>query len=253
MPIRTLRFRFVLPGGELAWSDLLAKRRVVILAEAGSGKSVEMEGQARLLAEAGRLAFCATVEDMGADGLECSLSVADRAKLAIWRTSNEPAWFFIDAVDEAKQIGMRLAKAIRRLGEGIAGADIRAHIVLSGRITDWEFRRDLACLKDGLAIPNDLVLPPPPTANEALISTIRHDRREGHAPTVEQPLIVLMAPLDPERVRLFAAAKGAKHVDAFWRRLRLPISGALQGGLWTWTGSYSPGKTTAASALWLRC
>ena len=197
-PDPDLRFRFILPGRELAWSNLLAMRRVVILAEAGSGKSVEMEEQARLQAEAGRLVFCATVEDVGNDGLECSLSVPDRAKLATWRTSNEPAWFFIDAVDEAKQIGMRLGKAIRRLGDGIAGAEEAAHIVLFGRITDWEFRRDLACLKDGLAIPNDLVLPPPPTANEALISTIRHERREWLAPTVEQPLIVLMAPLDPD-------------------------------------------------------
>lgn len=38
----------------LTWSDILKKRRVVILAEAGSGKSKELEAQARQLAKAGR-------------------------------------------------------------------------------------------------------------------------------------------------------------------------------------------------------
>ena len=127
---------------------------------------------------------------------------------------------------------MRLEKAIRRLADGIAAEERRAHIVLSGRITDWEFRRDLACLKEGLAVPSDLILPPPPTANEALISNIRRERREEQSPTVEQPLVLLMVSLDPERVRVFAAAKGAPNLDAFlaeieaanlWRFARRPL------------------------------
>ena len=137
----------------LGWDDLLAKRRVVLLAEAGSGKTVEMAEQARLQTEAGRFAFYATVEDVGQDGLESALRAADRARLAAWRTSNEAAWFFIDSVDEAKLSGVRLEKAVRRLGDGIVGAERRAHIVLSGRLTDWEFRRDLERLKDRASYP----------------------------------------------------------------------------------------------------
>ena len=192
-----LRSRLGRSEGLLGWEDLLAKRRVVVLAEAGSGKTAEMAEQARLQTEAGRFAFYATVEDVGQDGLASALHAADRARLATWRTSNEAAWFFIDSVDEAKLIGVRLEKAVRRLGDGIVGAERRAHIVLSGRLTDWEFRRDLKRLKDGLPILNDPVLPPPPTPDEVLISTFRHERRKEEAPTVEEPLVVLMASLDP--------------------------------------------------------
>ena len=90
--------RWGLPDGKLGWDQLLARRRVVILAEAGSGKSVEMTEQSRLQNMAGRFSFYATVEDVGADGLEDALSIPDRTQLAAWRTSNEPGWFFIDSV-----------------------------------------------------------------------------------------------------------------------------------------------------------
>ncbi len=231
-PDADLRFRIGFPRGELTWADLLARLRVVLLAEAGSGKTDEMVEQARLLTAAGRFAFYATVEDVGQDGLENALDTPNRARLAAWRASHKEAWILIDTVDEAKQIGLRLEKSIRGLAEGIAGAERSAHVVLSGRITDWEFRRDLACLKDRLAVPNDLVLPPPLTPSEVLISTIRHQRWEGQAQTAEQPLVVLMAPLDPERVQLFATAKGARNLDALlaeieaanlWRFAQRPL------------------------------
>ena len=77
-PDPDLGSRFRLPGRELAWADLLAKLRVVLLAEAGSGKTVEMVEQARLQAKAGRFAFYATAEDVGQDGLEGALRGGSR-------------------------------------------------------------------------------------------------------------------------------------------------------------------------------
>jgi len=38
-------------GGELTWEDLMKKCRIIIRAEAGSGKSTEMKEQARLARE----------------------------------------------------------------------------------------------------------------------------------------------------------------------------------------------------------
>src|SRR5579863_9577081 len=73
--------------GGIGWEELLEKRRVVILAEAGSGKSTEMTERARLTAKAGRYAFHATVRDVGSDGLEGALSVAGRKDLATWKAS----------------------------------------------------------------------------------------------------------------------------------------------------------------------
>ena len=207
--------RFGASDDLLRWETISARRRVVILAEAGSGKTVEMREQARLRTEAGQFAFYATVEDVGRDGLDSALGHADRARLVSWRGSDDSAWFFVDSVDEAKLSGIRLERAIRRMADGIAGGDRRAHVILSGRLTDWEFRRDFGRFNEGLPVPKDHVFPPPPTAEQVLISTLRRERPNPPAATAEHPLVVLMAPMDPDRVRLFAAAKGAPDLDVF--------------------------------------
>jgi len=227
------RLYFGLSDGALGWDDLLAKRRVVVLAEAGSGKTEETAEQARLQTKAGRVAFHATVEDVGQDGLDGALRASDRERLAAWRAaSSAEGWFFIDSVDEAKLNNVRLEKALRRVADGIVGVESKAHIVLSSRLTDWESKRDLKRMKEWLPIPDDPVQPLPPTPDEVLISTLRHEGRNDRALTVEEPLVVLMAPLDAQRVRLFAAAKGVLNVDAFmaqiddatlWRFARRPL------------------------------
>src|SRR5260370_1361022 len=69
-PDPELRRAMGLVDGGLGWEELLSKRRVVILAEAGSGKSTEMKERARLLEADGRRAFHASLEDVGTDGLK---------------------------------------------------------------------------------------------------------------------------------------------------------------------------------------
>jgi hypothetical protein len=147
-PDPRLRIAMGLGDGGLGWDELSKRYRVVILAEAGSGKSTEMKVRARLMAAEGRIVFSASVEDIGTDGLPGTLSVPDSRRLAKWRESLEEAWFFIDSVDEGKAAGVRLDKVLRRLADGILGAEHRAHVFLSGRITDWEFRGDLESLQD---------------------------------------------------------------------------------------------------------
>jgi hypothetical protein len=229
LPIVTLNRRFIewekkepppdaefrramgLEDGGLGWEELLSKRRVVILAEAGSGKSTEMKERARLQEADGRRAFHASLEDIGADGLEGALSATNRKRLAEWRESRDEAWLFLDSVDEAKAAGVRLEKVLRRLAEGILGAEHRAHVILSGRITDWAFRSDLELLKDWLPLPQSDPIAP----EQELLQIVRQDQKRHQQPPQEEPLIVLMASLDRDRVGKFAEAKGAPKLAQF--------------------------------------
>ncbi len=215
----------------MSWDDVLKRRRVVILAEAGSGKTEELKSQARRLASNGEFAFYTTVQDVAREGLANAITSEDRAKLRAWQGSGQPAWFLIDAVDEAKLDGIRLEQALRNIADAIGNLERRAHIVLSSRHTDWEFRRDLGRLKDVLPLPSGQTELAPPTADEQLIR-ILHDERTPEAPPPEAPIVVLLAPLNAERVRIFANGKGASNVDAFlaeidtsnlWRFARRPL------------------------------
>jgi hypothetical protein len=213
------------------WDDLLKLRRVVFLAEAGSGKTTEMTARARQQLDAGHPSFFATFEDVGRSGLEAALRLGDRPRLAAWLASEEDAWFFIDSVDEAKHGGIKFRTALRAIATAIAGAERRAHVVLSGRYTDWQFRHDLGQLNEELPIPEDQALPPPPTPDELVISTINRERRKSPPPP-EKAVVVVMTGLDAERVRLFAEGKDDQNVDAFvgqietanlWQFARRPL------------------------------
>jgi hypothetical protein len=212
--------RFGFTEATLSWDDLLARRRVVLLAEAGSGKTTEMIAQARRQANADRPAFYLTLEDVGRAGLETALKPTDRAPFAAWRASDEEAWFFIDSIDEAKDSGVRLRTALRAIASGISGAERRSHVILSGRYTDWQFRNDLKLLKNELAIPADEALPPPPTPDELVVSTIHHERPNTPPTVDESPTVVVMAGLDEGRVRHFATEKALPDLDGFIGQVR---------------------------------
>ncbi|MCG8432455.1 MAG: hypothetical protein MJA83_00310, partial [Gammaproteobacteria bacterium] len=57
-------------GGALGWPELLKRNRVVILAEAGSGKTFEMQEQANRLYADGQDAFFAPLEALDREGLD---------------------------------------------------------------------------------------------------------------------------------------------------------------------------------------
>ncbi|MGA8697968.1 MAG: hypothetical protein WB689_29875, partial [Xanthobacteraceae bacterium] len=72
----------------MSWDDLLKRRRVVILAEAGSGKTEELKNQALRLASDDKFAFYATIQDVAREGLENVITSEDQAKLTAWRSSD---------------------------------------------------------------------------------------------------------------------------------------------------------------------
>lgn len=102
----------------MPWEELLKRRRVVVLAEPGAGKTTELEEQARQLRERGDFAFLATLQNIGQNGFEAALT-ASAATLTTWRTSDKPAWFFLDSVDEAKSAQVPPADALRAIALGI--------------------------------------------------------------------------------------------------------------------------------------
>jgi hypothetical protein len=224
--------RFGLSGQGLSWADLRKRRRVVLLAEAGSGKTKELERQADELRSQGSFAFYIPVQDVGAEGLRNALFASDRPRFDAWRESDKPAWFYLDSVDEAKLAGVHFRTALRKIAEGISGAEGRAHIILSARYTDWEYGADLERLKAALPLPDTQHSESAPTLEQLIVHIIRHQYEPNTVEEPEAPLIVVMASLDRDRVRRFAVAQGADYVDEFltqidvanlWRFARRPL------------------------------
>lgn len=90
-------------GSTIGWSGLLEKQRVVLLAEAGAGKSREMSEQARRLVEEGRYGFFVPLERLENRQLAGCLDMQCRQRFEKWKADgHDPGWFFLDSVDELK-------------------------------------------------------------------------------------------------------------------------------------------------------
>lgn len=157
---------------------------------------------------------------MARDGLPGALiREVPQAAFRDWKNSTDDAWFLIDSVDEAKLDGVSLEKCLQRLADAIEGANRRAHILLSGRYSDWEFRGDLQCFTTILPVPQNKPAPEPPSTDQLLKATLRRERQAKEREEILAPAVVVMASLDESRVRLFATAAGISGVDEFIRAI----------------------------------
>lgn len=207
-------------GGSIAWDELLKHRRVVILAEPGSGKSTEIEAQIERSRAADQYTFEATVQSIGRDGIERALGTRALQLLEKWRESDQPGWFFFDAVDEAKAGDIRFEDVLREIADAIEGCRARAYIVLTGRDANWEIRRDLERLLRHLALPPPDRLPPEIDPNELVVAVIRREHKsddDDSSEEPEEPLVVRMVPLDRGRIEQFARARNVSDTERFLR------------------------------------
>ena len=203
--------------GEATWDELLKFQRVILLAEAGSGKSRELEERARQLVSSGEFAFHATVQNVAKEGLAGALDGTSRARLEAWQNSGATGWFLIDSVDEAKLDNIRFVDALRKIGDGLGNGLPRARTIISGRYTGWEFRADLQRLKEVLPVAQhtDAGQTEP---DQVLARILRNEFRQP-LDKPKQPLVVLMAPLERDQVRLFAQGQGVQQLDEFMSAL----------------------------------
>ena len=104
------------------WEKLLQSQRVVILAEAGAGKTKEMEAQTARLRAAGEAAFFVPIEELDKLGLDVILAADPSGEklFAEWKdTPGRVGYFFIDAVDELKLTDGKLSTSLTRLAAAI--------------------------------------------------------------------------------------------------------------------------------------
>ena len=211
------------------WSDLLERRRVVLLAEPGSGKSTEIEAQVKLCKESGQYTFTATLQSVGRAGMDRALGRAAVQSLKDWRKSDKDAWFFFDAVDEAKANDIPFDDVLREIASTIDGSRSRAHVVLTGRDANWEIRRDLQLLIEHLSLPPPDAPPPAIDPNDLVVAAISRTSKaeeDKEADTLEQPMVVRMTPLDEERIVTFARSRNVSNTDGF-------LAAIDKSNLWT--------------------
>ena len=211
-------------GPAFGWVDLLEHARVVLLAQAGAGKSREMEEQVKRLVEEGRFAFFLPLESLDREPMVDILSPIDETRFEAWKADYEaPAWFFLDAVDELKLTDGKLDRALRRLSKDINSHLDRARVIISCRPSDWRPSVDLATLNDRLPVPSGHGETPPQSPDDAFIRVLKRDSGQttgsthgkAEARSSEAVRTVAMLPMNDAQIKLFAEQSGVVDANAF--------------------------------------
>ena len=124
------------------WDQLPDLYRVIILAEAGAGKTEEIQQITTKLRSEGKYAFFFRLE---------SLSGSLRTSFEIGNEREFEAWFFLDSVDEARLKSFRnVEEAVRNFAAELGASKQRAHIYITSRPSEWRPKADLSLIKGQL-------------------------------------------------------------------------------------------------------
>lgn len=210
-------------GSADGWPELLKHPRVVLLAEGGSGKTIEMREQVKRLVTDGRFAFFIPLESLDREPLVYLFSTTEETMFNAWKAEDHaPAWFFLDAVDELKLTAGKLDRTLLRLSKAIGGHLDRARVIVSCRPSDWRPNFDLATVQNRLPVPTTRTNPTRPSEevffealrreHTAAASSIDEEDRPAHSNAVRT---VMLLPMSDRQITLFADQSNVNDASAF--------------------------------------
>ena len=98
---------------EHGWEEIVKHPRVIVLAEAGAGKTEEFEYITQAMIDDGKSAFFFRLEHLSTS-LKTAFEIGDYEGFNNWLAGDDIGYFFLDSVDEAKLIDpLQFEKAIR--------------------------------------------------------------------------------------------------------------------------------------------
>ena len=196
--------------GSLGWDELLRSYRVLIVSEAGAGKTYECQAQQRKLWKAGEPAFYLDLATLAGGSVRDMLSKEEEARLDTWlRSQSEIATFFLDSIDELKLTLGKFDQALKRLNKALGGQLGRARVIITTRPVPVD--REL--ITDHLPIP--VSGEAQPTA-EAFADMVMD--RSGKKPATDAGVKpwrnVGLMPLSRAQMREFTVLQGVLDPDA---------------------------------------
>jgi hypothetical protein len=192
------------------WDDLLKNRIVVVLGEAGMGKTWEFEEQVNRLNSGGKKAFFIALNQVTSkDDFLISLN-EKRGLFKSWTNTEEHAYFFLDAVDESRLNGPEaLGRSLAIISDALSKYLRQITFVISSRISDWHVE----------SVRHEVtkhILNPMKTAKCYVLQDDKSVVEQEGDSTIEVEVFQLSALCVSEAKRL-AKELGAIPLDDFWQ------------------------------------
>ncbi len=203
----------------LTWSDLLLSRRVLIISEAGAGKTYECEEQQKSLWSSGEPAFFIELSQLEKGGIRELLDPEEEERLDAWHSSqSDIATFFLDSIDELNLTRQSFKSALTLLRREIGTKLPQCRIVVTTRPIpfDQQLVRDL------------LPAPPLPSAESREESFARIAMRESESRNIRNAAdsdapdwrTVALVPFSDEQILEFANTQGVEDAEKLLQDLK---------------------------------
>ncbi|TBW35480.1 hypothetical protein EYW49_15750 [Siculibacillus lacustris] len=161
----------------------------MLLAEAGAGRTKELEGRRDRLTPEGKFAIFLRVEGLAEGDLDSCLSLEEARRFQDRQDGSEIGHFFLDSVDEARLTGKKLHAALRRFSRGRAERLPRARVLITCRVRNATFIKLPAAgacvihqpLPIGLAESNRYHIPQAPDSHMPPPNRIPHGPRQSRS------------------------------------------------------------------------
>ncbi|ANJ66699.1 hypothetical protein A9404_04290 [Halothiobacillus diazotrophicus] len=199
-------------SGTFGWDTLLESKRVLIISEAGAGKTYECREQQKALWEKGEAAFFLELAQLAARNFRDQLSAKEEQRFDDWLAAQSGiATFFLDSIDELKLTLGSFRAALTSLSKCLDGHLSRVRIVITTRPTpiDQQLIHELFTVPE----PDELI---PNGEDFAYIVTgrqrqIPQQNEDEAAPAWRN---VALMPLSDEQILQMAAIRGIDTPEA---------------------------------------
>jgi hypothetical protein len=196
--------------GSFGWDELLRSRRILIVSEAGAGKTHECQAQQAKLSGAGQPAFFLDLATLATSSVRDMLSQDEEARFDTWlRSQSEIATFFLDSIDELKLTLGKFDQALKRLNKALAGQLSRTRIIITTRPVLID--RDL--IERHLPIPASVKAGPTAEAFADMVMEPEKKERTENGDSKAWRNVGLM-PFSIEQMRAFAMLQGVADPDS---------------------------------------
>lgn len=205
--------------GHRTWIDLHEEPLVVVLGEAGIGKTIEFQNEVGRLRQAGQAAFFIPLNQLyETDSWQFVLTGYD-AEFDTWAASDELGYFFLDAVDEARlKSHVDFERALSVVQRALSSNLARVRIAISSRVTDWSSAGVRSVVDVRLVKPIERALAVKVAADAPFFVPISLTDAipAVHAAVSSEAFVVGLDPLSNPEARRCATAFGVKDERQFW-------------------------------------
>ena len=196
----------------VVWTDLLRSPRIIIISEAGSGKTYECQTQQEKVFGEGAAAFFLELSELAREQNVVSLlTPEEKARFEDWATSSDlAATFFLDAYDELKLTHGKFRTALLNLRNFIGARLERVQLIVTSRPVPFE----RAILRQLFPVPEPRTETPNFVDDVMGTSSSEVERVEqARAPSTWRT--VGLVPLDEASIREIAIENGLANADEF--------------------------------------